>query len=228
MWLGNSVTLKLETDDRVSCWRSFTRTEPAGVLEERSSLRKGGTQDNEYVREVPSCCRRRRLSGAALAARSSEDASRSVLPLEAGPTFDERSPLVGAQLSDIGDPDRLRDDSATRPPMHRSRCVLAGRRRLLENATDFSPAFLSILRAGRTRPFGLVLRRRAADDKKIETDDNGDLSLHGHSGPIRVRRVDDGEMTPSHAAFIETAKALGFPEIDDQNARRSSALAVFR
>jgi choline dehydrogenase len=51
----------------------------------------------------------------------------------------------------------------------------------------------------------------------METDDYGDPSLHGHSGPVRIRRVDYSEMTPSHAAFIETAKALGFPEIDDMN-----------
>jgi choline dehydrogenase len=53
--------------------------------------------------------------------------------------------------------------------------------------------------------------------KKMETDHYGDPSLHGHSGPVPIRRFDYSELTPSHAAFIETAKALGFPEIDDFN-----------
>jgi choline dehydrogenase len=53
--------------------------------------------------------------------------------------------------------------------------------------------------------------------KKMETDDYGDPSLHGHSGPVRVRRFDYSEVTPVLSAFVETAKALGFPEIDDLN-----------
>jgi choline dehydrogenase len=53
--------------------------------------------------------------------------------------------------------------------------------------------------------------------KKMETDHQGDPSIHGQSGPVRVRRFEYSEMTPSHVAFIETAKALGFPEIDDVN-----------
>src|SRR5580704_2920621 len=56
--------------------------------------------------------------------------------------------------------------------------------------------------------------------KKMETDNYGDPSLHGHSGPVSIRRFDYNELTPSHAAFIETAKALRFPEIDANGAEQ--------
>jgi choline dehydrogenase-like flavoprotein len=60
----------------------------------------------------------------------------------------------------------------------------------------------------------------------METDDYGDRSLHGHSGPVRVRRFDYSGVTPVLSAFVETAKALGFPRSTTSMARRSLALAM--
>ena len=159
-------------------------------------------------------------AGAVLAARLSEDPGKSVLLLEAGPTFrPSEAPQSVRNSSDIGDPELLWDDNAGRPPNApvevRAR-VLGGGSSI--NATNFSRAFPSDF--ARWTAGGLA--GWSYEDvlpyyKKMETDDYGDPSLHGHSGPVRVRRVDYSEMTPSHAAFIETAKALGFPEIDDLN-----------
>ncbi len=159
-------------------------------------------------------------AGAVLAARLSEDASRSVLLLEAGPTFrPNEAPQSALDAFDIGDPKLLWDDNTTRPP----NAPFELRARLLGggssvNATNFSRAFPSDFARWTAR--GLV--GWSYEDvlpyyKKMETDDHGDPSLHGHSGPMRLRRFDYSELTPSQAAFIETAKQLGFPEIDDLN-----------
>jgi choline dehydrogenase len=159
-------------------------------------------------------------AGAVLAARLSEDVNRSVLLLEAGPTFrPSEAPQSALDAFDIGDPKLLWDDNPARPP----NAPFEVRARLLGggssiNATNFSRAFPSDFARWTARglvgwSYGDVLPYY----KKMETDNYGDPSLHGHSGPMRLRRFDYSEMTPSQAAFIETAKALGFPEIDDLN-----------
>ena len=160
-------------------------------------------------------------AGVVLAARLSEDAGRSVLLLEAGPTFrPSEAPQSVRDASNLApDPELLWDDNAARPPNApfelRAR-VLGGGSSI--NATNFSRALPSDF----TRWTARGLAGWSYEDvlpyyKKMETDHQGDPSLHGHSGPVRVRRFDYSEMTPSHVAFIETAKALGFPEIDDFN-----------
>jgi choline dehydrogenase len=160
-------------------------------------------------------------AGAVLAARLSEDPGKSVLLLEAGPTFrpSEAPQSVRDAYNLAPDPELLWDDNAARPPKPpfevRAR-VLGGGSSI--NATNFSRAFPSDFARWTARGLaGWSYEDALPYYKKMETDDYGDPSLHGHSGPMRIRRVDYSEMTPSHAAFIETAKALGFPEIDDFN-----------
>ena len=160
-------------------------------------------------------------AGVVLAARLSEDASQSVLLLEAGPTFrPSEAPQSVRDASNLA-PDRelLWDDNVARPPNApfelRAR-VLGGGSSI--NATNFSRAFPSDFARWTARGLaGWSYQDVLPYYKKMETDHQGDPSLHGHSGPVRVRRFDYSEMTPSHVAFIETAKALGFPEIDDFN-----------
>jgi choline dehydrogenase len=160
-------------------------------------------------------------AGTVLAARLSEDASKSVLLLEAGSTFrPSEAPQSVRDASNLApDPELLWDDNAARPPSApfelRAR-VLGGGSSI--NATNFSRAFPSDFARWTARGLaGWSYADVLPYYKKMETDNYGDPSLHGHSGPVRVRRFDYSEMTPSHVAFIEAAKALGFPEIDDLN-----------
>jgi choline dehydrogenase len=160
-------------------------------------------------------------AGAVLAARLSEDASRSVLLLEAGPTFrpGEAPPSVrdGSNLAPA--PELMWDDNVGRPanaPFEMRARVLGGGSSV--NATNFSRAFPSDFARWTARGLaGWSYEDVLPYYKKMETDPQGDPSLHGRSGPMRVRRFDYSEMTPSHVAFIETAKVLGFPEIADFN-----------
>jgi len=160
-------------------------------------------------------------AGTVLAARLSEDASKSVLLLEAGPTFrpSEAPQSVRDASNHAPDPELLWDDNAARPPNApfelRAR-VLGGGSSI--NAANFSRAFPSDFARWTARGLvGWSYEDALPYYKKMETDAYGDPSLHGHSGPVRVRRFDYSEVTPVLSAFIETSKALGFPEIDDLN-----------
>src|SRR6266550_2801191 len=159
--------------------------------------------------------------GAVLAARLSEDRSKSVLLLEAGPTFrPSEAPQSVRDASNLApDPELMWDDNAARPPNApfelRAR-VLGGGSSI--NAANFSRAFPSDFARWTARGLvGWSYKDALPYYKKMETDDYGDPSLHGHSGPVRVRRFDYSEVTPVLSAFVETAKELGFPEIDDLN-----------
>lgn len=54
--------------------------------------------------------------------------------------------------------------------------------------------------------------------KRLENDlDYPDSPHHGSTGPIRIRRHSDDELTPWQAAFLEGCASLGFESCDDSN-----------
>lgn len=54
--------------------------------------------------------------------------------------------------------------------------------------------------------------------RALETDLDFDDSSHGRSGPIRIRRDREDELTPWQAAFLQACGELGFERCEDLNA----------
>src|SRR5262249_14845638 len=54
--------------------------------------------------------------------------------------------------------------------------------------------------------------------KRLERDlDFGSAPHHGDAGPITIRRYAPDELLPQHAAFLESARALGYSDCPDGN-----------
>jgi choline dehydrogenase len=54
--------------------------------------------------------------------------------------------------------------------------------------------------------------------RRLERDlDFPDAPWHGDAGPIPIRRYPREELLPQHAAFLESARALGYPDCPDAN-----------
>jgi choline dehydrogenase len=163
-------------------------------------------------------------AGAVVAARASEDPHRSVLLLEAGPDY----PLAAELPAD------LRDGHDNSYVDH-------------DWGLEYTPAGERVDRFPRGRVTGgssavnttIALRGTPADYdewaalgnpewawanvlpafNRLERDlDFGHEPYHGDAGPISVRRWTDAELVPTQAAFIEAAKAHGFPASADVNA----------
>jgi predicted dehydrogenase (TIGR03970 family) len=169
-------------------------------------------------------------SGCVLAARLSEDPSRSVLLVEAGPHFARRQDIP-AELSRAG-------SAAASRPGH-----------------PYNWSFLAELRPGLTVPIprGKVvggsssvngtyfIRGRREDFDEWASLGNGEWSFdkvlpyfvrseadmdfggddHGSDGPVPVTRADLEEMLPVSNAFVAACLDLGFPEEPDKNAMAS-------
>jgi choline dehydrogenase len=174
-------------------------------------------------------------AGAVMAARLSEDPSRTVLLLEAGPAYrrDEYPSVLldpervgGDQEHDWG----LRAMVGRDGPLDRE--IAAPRGKVLGgssavNATvalralpsDFS-AWAADGLSGWSPPEVLETYR------DLESADSGDDRFHGRSGPLPIHQRTYGELTPSVRAFIDTAEQQGYRYIDDPNADQRSGVAA--
>lgn len=161
-------------------------------------------------------------AGCVLAARLTEDSGRSVLLLEAGPDYPagELPPDIASSLTIpfshdwglISEP----VPSGFRLPVLRGKLVGGS---AAVNAT----IALRGLRSDYDGWAAAGLSEWSYDDvlpvfRDLENDTTGDELLHGHAGPLPIRRYGWDELTPGQAAFFEACVAAGHTPVEDHNA----------
>jgi choline dehydrogenase len=162
-------------------------------------------------------------AGSVLAARLSEDPSRSVLLLEAGPDYtadtlpdDLRDPahVPGEPEHDWGYVSRGSDESPEIP---------TPRGKAIGGSSAVNAAVAMRARASdfaKWRDHGV--EGWSFDDvlptfKALENTPDGDDEFHGRSGPFPIRQRSYDELTTSLKAFIDAANAEGFARVLDFN-----------
>ncbi|MFI6338983.1 mycofactocin system GMC family oxidoreductase MftG [Streptomyces sp. NPDC050535] len=169
-------------------------------------------------------------SGAALAARLSEDPARTVLVLEAGPAPRHRSAFAPELLDARLVPGAQPGHAALQPyavhltPRHPYTVV---RGRILGGSTTVNGGYFVRARRDDFDRWSAVGGAAWSYDRvlpllrALETDlDYGADDLHGARGPVRIRRTDLRH--PAAVAFREAARELGFPAEPDKNAQAAA------
>jgi choline dehydrogenase len=171
-------------------------------------------------------------AGAVLAARLSEDPSRQILLLEAGPDY--------ATLQSI--PDDLRDSwhmslgahdwglSAEAVP---GRTILYPRGRVIGGSSAVNAA---IALRGVPADYdewaalgndGWSWTEVLPDFRRLEDDGEGSEEVHGRGGPMAISRWRHDELIPTQLAFLDACRRLGFNEAADHNHPQSTGVGPF-
>ena len=161
-------------------------------------------------------------AGCVVAARLSEDASRRVLLVEAGPDYPRPEDLP-ADVADGGVPTVGHDWGLTSEPDGWGRSVPLPRGRLVGGCSATNAAFL--MRgwpadydgwAARGNP-GWSFAELLPVFRAVEADSDFDDEWHGTAGPIPVHRPSRSDLAPLQQAFLEAAVAVGHHLVEDHN-----------
>jgi choline dehydrogenase len=162
-------------------------------------------------------------SGSAIAARASEDPNRTVALIEAGPDYPDPSQTPFDLVNSHNNSYRDHDWGLTYEPT-RGRGIAFPRGRVTggSSAVNTTIALRGVPEdydewASLGNP-AWAWDRVLPAFKRLERDlDFGDAPYHGDAGPISIRRYPNSELLPQHLAFLESARALGYPDCPDQN-----------
>jgi choline dehydrogenase len=162
-------------------------------------------------------------SGCALAARASEDPNRSVLLVEAGPDYSDLAQLPGDLRNSHNNSYTAHDWKLSHYPV-RDREVRFPRGRVIGGSSAVNTA---IALRGMPEDFEEWSGQGLSDwgwhgvlpaYRRLERDlDFGEKPYHGDAGPISIRRYAAAEMSAQQLAFLEAARALGYPDCPDAN-----------
>lgn len=168
-------------------------------------------------------------AGAVLAARLSEDPTRRVLLVEAGPDYASRE-QTPADLLDSRDLASLSHD------WQYSAAPVAGRRipyRRGKVSGGTSAINAAAAQWGRPEDFAAWVdrgnpawswQRVLPAFRKLETDPCGPPGWHGTEGPVTISRYADDELIPVQRGFQEACVQAGFAAVGDHNADTGSGV----
>jgi choline dehydrogenase-like flavoprotein len=171
-------------------------------------------------------------AGSVVASRLTEDPSRRVVLIEAGPDFGSG---VGTQPEEIADAEDSTETAFdwqhTGKPsgLHREIPLYAGKVVGGSSATNNvmalrgDPAVYDSWAAAGNE--GWSFTDLLSSFCRLERDiDYGESAWHGDAGPVNIGRCTIGERDVVHDAFLEAAAAQGHPSVDDHN--RPSAIGA--
>lgn len=184
-------------------------------------------------------------AGAILAARLSEDPSRSVCLIEAGADYesvDALPPAVrGSGLSEfLTSPGENPNDpsltglpdwgyNATLTPLQQNtvlpRGMVIGGSSSVNGCVYFHPLRQDLDEWAKAGNPSWAFEQCLPAITRIETDlDFGDADYHGSSGPVLVRRPSEQDYAPLNAAFYDASLEAGFADCPDLNMPDSSGV----
>ncbi len=167
-------------------------------------------------------------AGCVLAARLSEDKSRTVLLVEAGPDYPSQLALP-RDVADASEP-TLNHDWGYTADGELDRGIALPRARIMGGCSATNACF-----ALRGTPHdydhwaalgnpGWSFTDVLDDFRRLESDNDFSDQWHGSDGPIPIRRDPPTELNSVQSAFIDGAIALGHRYVDDHN--RPGAVGV--
>ncbi|HEV3379555.1 MAG TPA: GMC family oxidoreductase N-terminal domain-containing protein [Trebonia sp.] len=161
-------------------------------------------------------------AGAVLAARLSENPSRRVLLLEAGPAYaPDAYPAALLNARVVADPGHdwgyTARGNATTPQIPAPRGKVLGGSSAVNAAVAMRPPAADFAKWAGYGVGGWSFDEVLPTFKRLENTPTGDDAYHGRTGPLPVRQRSDEELTPSLLGFVEAAVAHGFKRVHDFN-----------
>jgi choline dehydrogenase len=157
-----------------------------------------------------------------MAARLSEDSTRTVLLLEAGPAYaPDAYPVELLNANVVADP--AHDWGYTSRGNAANPQVPTPRGKVLGGSSAVNAAVAIRARATDLAKWaGHGVDAWSYDEvlptfKQMENTPTGDDAYHGRTGPLSIRQRSDEELTPSLLGFVEASVAHGFKRVHDFN-----------
>jgi choline dehydrogenase len=161
-------------------------------------------------------------AGAVLAARLSEDPTRGVVLLEAGPAY--RPDAYPASLLDanvVGDPAHdwgyTSRGNAANPKIPTPRGKVLGGSSAVNAGVAIRARATDLAKWANHGVDGWSYEEVLPTFKEMENTPTGDDAYHGRAGALSVRQRSDQELTPSLLGFVEASVAHGFNRVHDFN-----------